>query len=360
MESQDETANAYGLHPAKHLISSSPTQSGVRTLWIWLIALALVWVGHSWIPDLLDPYYFMILMYAGVNIILAVSLNLVNGFTGQFSMGHAGFMSVGGYTSAYLTLLLTESHPDWLTQPGLSTGIFLSALCVGGLVASGVGYLVGLPSLRLKGDYLAIVTLGFGEIIRVLILNIDAVGGARGLPSIPPLATFGWIYTFVVLSIFTVWRLVNSSHGRAFLSVREDEIAAEAMGVNTTRAKVRAFVIGAFFAGVAGGLFAHYLRYLNPQTFDFNRSFEIIIMVVLGGMGSITGSVVAAVFLTVIREALRPLQEITRLDFRMVIYSLLLIALMLTRPNGLFGTREYLDFLPRRLRRKLTGKSEEL
>jgi branched-chain amino acid transport system permease protein len=217
---------------------------------------------------------------------------------------------------------------------------------------------VGLPSLRLKGDYLAIVTLGFGEIIRVVILNIDAIGGARGMPNIPALSTFGWVYTTVVVAIFTVWRLVNSAHGRAFLSVREDEIAAEAMGVNTTRAKVRAFVVGAFFAGVAGGLFAHYLRYLNPATFDFNRSFEIIIMVVLGGMGSITGSVIAAVFLTLIREALRPLQELTRLDFRMVIYSLLLIILMLTRPNGLFGRKEFTSFLPSWLRARLTEKDE--
>jgi branched-chain amino acid transport system permease protein len=200
------------------------------------------------------------------------------------------------------------------------------------------------------------VTLGFGEIIRVIVLNLDVIGGARGLPNIPALSSFGWVYTWVVLTIFTVWRLINSAHGRAFLSVREDEIAAEAMGVHTTRAKVRAFVIGAFFAGVAGGLFAHYLRYLNPQTFDFNRSFEIIIMVVLGGMGSITGSVVAALFLTGIREALRPLQEITKIDFRMVIYSLMLILLMLTRPNGLFGTREYVDFLPDWMKKKIRGE----
>jgi branched-chain amino acid transport system permease protein len=208
---------------------------------------------------------------------------------------------------------------------------------------------VGLPSLRLKGDYLAIVTLGFGEIIRVVILNVDAIGGARGMPNIAPLSTFGWVYTLAIVTVFTIWRLVNSAQGREFLAVREDEIAAEAMGVNTTRAKVRAFVIGAFFAGAAGVLFAHFLRYLNPQTFDFNRSFEIIIMVV-------TGSVVAALFLTGIREALRPLQELTRLDFRMVIYALLLIVLMLTRPNGLFGTREFMSFLPAGLRKKLFGE----
>ena len=331
--------------------------SGLRTLWVWIAALALVWgVQFAAVPSF-DPYYYTIIMYSGINVVLAVSLNLVNGFTGQFSMGHAGFMSVGGYTSSFLTSLIVQKHPELSGFP--LTLIFMAALMAGGLVAAFAGILVGLPSLRLKGDYLAIVTLGFGEIIRVVILNIDAIGGARGMPNIPALSSFGWVYSTVVVVLFVVWRLLRSAHGREFTAVREDEIAAEAMGVNTTRAKVRAFVIGAFFAGVAGGLFGHYLRYLNPQTFDFNRSFEIIIMVVLGGMGSLSGSVVAAIFLTVIREALRPLQEITRLDFRMVIYSLMLIILMLTRPNGIFGTREFFDFIPKKFahwRDKISGK----
>ncbi len=326
---------------------------GLQTLWVWLLPVAVIWILHFFCVSSIEPYYFTILMYSGINIILAVSLNLVNGFTGQFSMGHAGFMSVGGYVSAFLTTVLFEKYPVLSTALtahhgwagwGASDLVFLGSLLMGGLGASVAGYLVGLPSLRLKGDYLAIVTLGFGEIIRVLVLNIDTIGGARGLPNIPPYTTFGILFTFVIFTIFMVWRLVNSAHGRAFLSVREDETAAEAMGVNTTQAKVRAFVLGAFFAGVAGGLFAHYLRYLNPQTFDFNKSFEIIIMVVLGGMGSITGSVIAAIFLTVIREALRPLQTYTHVDFRMVIYSLLLIILMLTRPNGLLGTKEFTWF----------------
>lgn len=304
-----------------------------------------VWIFQLGFSDLMDPYFLTILRFAGINIILAVSLNLVNGFAGQFSMGHAGFMSVGGYLAAFLTLTLETQYPS-LFQSSLSSGlIFLVALLIGGLGASAVGYLVGLPSLRLKGDYLAIVTLGFGEIIRVIILNVDAIGGARGLPNIPPLSHFGWIYSVVIITVFTLWRLTRSARGREYLAVREDEIAAEAMGVNSTRTKVSAFVIGAFFAGVAGGLFAHDLRYLNPQTFDFNKSFEIIIMVVLGGMGSITGSIVAALFLTVMREALRPLQEITHVDFRMVLYSLMLIILMLTRPRGLFGHRELPDLI---------------
>ncbi len=310
------------------------------TLWRWLLVLGGIWAFQFLASDQIDPYFYSIIIYSGINIVLAVSLNLVNGFTGQFSMGHAGFMSVGGYTSAFLTIWFAQQFPGVLESPWSGAPVFVGALLAGGLAASVAGFLVGLPSLRLKGDYLAIVTLGFGEIIRVLILNLDFIGGARGLPGIPALSHFGWVYSVVVVCVFFVARIMQSSHGREFLAVREDEIAAEATGVNTTRAKVRAFVLGAFFSGVAGGLFAHTLRYLNPQTFDFNKSFEIIIMVVLGGMGSITGSIVAAVLLTISREALRPLQELTHIDFRMIIYSLLLIVLMLTKPNGLFGRRE--------------------
>ncbi|MBS1962229.1 MAG: branched-chain amino acid ABC transporter permease [Bdellovibrionales bacterium] len=320
---------------------------GMKTLWPWIAALAGVIVVHFLVTDRLNPYFFTILMYAGVNATLAVSLNLISGFTGQFSMGHAGFMSVGGYVSAFITTSLAASHPDLINDPNLSPFVFGGVLVVAGLFSAFMGYLVGLPSLRLRGDYLAIVTLGFGEIIRVIVLNVDAIGGARGMPNIPELSSFAWVYGVLVVTLFSVWRLIHSRQGREFLAVREDEIAAEAMGVNTTKAKVRAFATGAFFAGVSGALFAHYLRYLNPQTFDFNRSFEVIIMVVLGGLGSLSGSVVAAIFLTVLKEMLRPLQELTKLDFRMVIYSMLLIVLMLTRPNGIFGTKEITSLFKR-------------
>ena len=319
-------------------------QGGLKSSSSWLVALIVVLLIHFFAIDSINPYYASIIIYSGINIILAVSLNLVNGFTGQFSMGHAGFMSVGGYIAAYLSLKIGQSNPEIFNQPIAANLIFLLVLIISGLGAALTGYVVGLPSLRLKGDYLAIITLGFGEIIRVIILNVDAIGGARGLTGIPQLSSFAWIYTMVVVTVYFIYRLIHSSYGRGFKAVREDEIAAEAMGLNTTKYKVKAFVIGAFFAGVAGALFAHYLRYLNPQTFDFNRSFEIIIMVVLGGMGSITGSIFAAVFLTVIREVLRSLQDITKIDLRMVIYSLMLIVLMLTRPNGLFGTKELKDF----------------
>jgi branched-chain amino acid transport system permease protein len=328
---------------------------GLKTLWPWLVALAGVAIMHFVLTDRLDPYFFTILMYAGINATLAVSLNLVCGFTGQFSMGHAGFMSVGGYVSAYITTLIAASHPNWIDDPNIAPTVFACVLMIAGMASALMGYLVGLPSLRLRGDYLAIVTLGFGEIIRVIVLNVNAIGGARGMPNIPALSGFGWVYGILVLTIFVTWRLIHSRQGREFLAVREDEIAAEAMGVNTTSAKVRAFATGAFFAGVSGALFAHYLRYLNPQTFDFNRSFEVIIMVVLGGLGSLTGSVVAAFFLTILKELLRPLQELTKLDFRMVIYSALLIVLMLTRPNGLFGTKEITSFFKGRF-----GKRESL
>lgn len=331
-------------------------KSGLQSMTVWLIALAVVWaldfaVGDSANPRF-NPYWFSIIIYSGINIILAVSLNLVNGFTGQFSIGHAGFMAVGAYGSALITTTIAAKYPDIQAGP-LQTAIFIVSLVTGGILAAIAGYVVGMPSLRLRGDYLAIVTLGFGEIIRVLLLNTELVGGARGMPGIPFFSTFGWVFTFVVVTIFCVWRVVNSAHGRVLLAVREDEVAAEAMGVNTTQGKVRAFALGAFFAGIGGGLFAHYLRFLNTSIFDFNRSFEFVIMVVLGGMGSITGSVFAAILLTGMKEALRPLQELTQIDFRMIIYSLVLIGLMLTRPNGLFGTREIAEFLPKSLRKWL-------
>ena len=340
-------------------ITTQVAKSGLKALPIWLIALGITWIldfmiGDSANPNF-NPYWFSIIIYSGINIILSVSLNLVNGFTGQFSIGHAGFMAVGAYGSALLTTTIAAKYPEM--QPGiLQTGLFIAALLTGGILAAIAGYVVGMPSLRLRGDYLAIVTLGFGEIIRVLLLNTEIVGGARGLPGIPFFTTFGWVFTFVIVTVFCVWRMVNSAHGRVLLAVREDEIAAEAMGVNTTQGKVRAFAMGAFFAGIGGGLFAHYLRFLNTSIFDFNRSFEFVIMVVLGGMGSITGSIVAAVLLTGMKEALRPLQELTQIDFRMIIYSLVLIVLMLTRPNGLFGTRELTEFLPKGLRKWLGVK----
>ena len=287
-----------------------------------------------------DAFIQLTLMFVMINMVLAMSLNLVNGYTGQFSLGHAGFMAVGAYTSAYISTLL-----PW-PEGALQIGFQLLLACCGGLAAAFAGYLVGLPSLRLKGDYLAIVTLGFGEIIRVVLLNTNAVGGARGMYGIKgpvdPKFLFSFIHAsiWVLFCFFFIWRIIRSAHGRAFLSVREDEVAAQAMGINTTQAKVRAFVISSFFAGVAGSLFAHFTNYLNPSTFSFMKSVDSVIMVVLGGMGSLSGSLVAAAIITILPEALRPLQQITGIDLRMVIYSLTLILLMILRPKGLFGNQE--------------------
>jgi branched-chain amino acid transport system permease protein len=299
------------------------------------VALPVLWAFDAAVPS--GSYALKILYDVGVAIILAVSLNVVNGFTGQFSIGHAGFMAVGGYCAAFLTLL--HKHQALAHGHAISgaegQAVFLGALLAGGVAAALAGAVVGIPSLRLKGDYLAIVTLGFGEIIRVVIEQTEALGAQTGLSDIPPYANLFWIYLWVVITVLVAHRLQDSSHGRALLAIREDEVAAEAMGVDTTAYKVRAFVIAAFFAGIAGGLFGHYLTTLGPRSFTFIKSFEIVVMVVLGGLGSISGSVVAAVVLTVLPEALRSFDR-----YRMSIYALLLIVLMLTRPSGLFGSRE--------------------
>lgn len=311
----------------------------MKRLFVFAGLFALFLLANQFLPGLIDTYYLHLAILSCINIILAVSLNLINGFTGQFSLGHAGFMAVGGYSSASLTYYL---GPKLMAVLGFLPAvlaknlIFLLALLTGGFSAALLGLLVGIPSLRLRGDYLAIVTLGMGEIVRVLILNIDSIGGARGFSGIPAYTNLFWIISMAVLTIAAVTSLVNSSHGRAFLSVREDEIAAEAMGINTTYYKVTAFVIGAFFAGMAGCLFGHYLQLLHPNSFTFIKSFEIIIMIIVGGLGSIFGSVVAAIILTLLPEALRYLGPVK--DWRMVIYSLALILIMLTRPQGLFGS----------------------
>jgi branched-chain amino acid transport system permease protein len=306
-----------------------------------VLVLVFLLVVNYYLPSRINPYILQIVILCGINIMLAVSLNLINGFTGQFSIGHAGFMAIGGYSSAAFTyylgggLIRSVSSVvmfGWLAK----SIIFVFALLLGGTFAALAGLVVGIPSLRLRGDYLAIATLGFGEIIRVIILNIDAVGAARGFADIPGYTNLFWVLFFMLLTIVVVRNLMDSSHGRAFLSVREDEVAAEAMGINTTYYKVNAFVIGAFFAGIAGGLFGHYLMYLHTNSFTFMKSIEVVIMVVLGGMGSITGSILAAIILTILPEFLRIVKE-----YRMVIYSFTLIVLMLTRPQGIFGVGEF-------------------
>jgi len=309
----------------------------IKSLRAWLIVLLLAGVVSAVGTGMLNAYVQQILFYIGINVILAVSLNLINGFCGQFSLGHAGFMAIGAYTSALVSL---NFRPFTGMLDILNFPIF--AIC-GGLAGAVAGWLVGLPSLRLRGAYLAIVPLGFGEIIRVTLLNLEVVGGARGLYGLPGNTGFlacMHVYIWAGATVLCLWRLIQSSYGRAFLSVREDEIAAECMGINTTRVKVTAFVISSFFAAVAGSLFAHTTNSLNPASFQFVKSVDVVIMVVLGGMGSISGSVLGAIIVTVLPEALRPLQEYTGVDLRMVIYSLALILMMILRPSGLLGGRE--------------------
>lgn len=300
-----------------------------------LLAGLLVAFGVRYFSDQIDPYHLDVLIGIGINVILAVSLNLVNGHTGQFSLGHAGFMSVGAYLAAAVSLFL---GPQLLGEDGgtvlQQSLLFLGALVVGGLSAAFTGLLVGVPSLRLKGDYLALVTLGFGEIIRVVFQNVEVLGGALGLNGIPPYTTVLWVLAFVAITVFVVTCLVTSTYGRGFLATHDDEVAAEAVGLNTTRYKIVAFVTGAFFAGIAGGLYGHFKMTITPTGFDFTKSIEIVVMVILGGMGNTLGVVLAAALLTLLPEVLRPVAE-----YRMVIYSLLLIMLMLARPQGLFNFR---------------------
>jgi len=271
--------------------------------------------------EFIGPYWETNIVLILINIILSVSLNLINGYTGQFSIGHAGFLAVGAYTGAIVTVKL-----------GLP---FELALVVGTICAGFLGFLIGIPTLRLNGDYLAIATLGLGEIIRICILNIDYVGGASGFMGIPRITNFAWAFWIAIFVIFFIKNFKNSAPGRSCLAIRENEIAAETMGIDTTKYKVMAFTIGAAFAGTAGVLFSHYYYIAHPASFTFMRSFDILTMVVLGGLGSMSGAITGAILLTGISAILAEYPE-----WRMVIYSVTMIVLMLNRPQGLFGSKE--------------------
>ena len=366
-------------------------------------------LGHYQVPDgsgktvpLMEAYAYSydIVIGIGIAIVLASSLNLVNGHTGQFSLGHAAFMGLGAYFASMVTLGIQfplVPYPGFADTPAWMAALksigwvlamavnsllgllnawvaaahalpmpaqFVAALFVGGLVAAVAGLLVGVPSLRLKGDYLAIVTLGFNEIIRVVIQNAEPLGAQRGLGGMPLQTNVFWTFSAAALTIYVVRNLVNSTYGRGFLAVRDDEIAAEAMGINTTKYKVIAFVTAAFFAGLAGGLYAHFKQFITPDGFNFMKSVDVVVMVILGGMGSTVGVCVAAVLLTILPELLRwfaqsdALQQATHFftralpdakqnevlakvrelfSNRMIFYSLILIVLMLLRPQGLFA-----------------------
>ncbi len=300
-------------------------KKNIMTLIIIIIIYALVQVLLT--SGFINSFYEITIATICINIILAVSLNLVTGFTGQFSLGHAGFMSIGAYVGALINMEMN------------STLGFLVGIALGAVSAAIVGFFIGTPTLRLKGDYLAIATLGMAEIIRVLFLNMDDItNGAAGLFGIPRYTNWIWLFFFTVLTLVIIKNFVNSSQGRACISIREDEIAAESMGINTTKYKVMAFSMGAFFAGIAGALYSSYFYFINPMMFGFQKSIDILVIVVFGGMGSITGSVIAAMVLALITTVLQSYSEL-----RMIIYALLLISIMLFRPQGLLGSKEITD-----------------
>ncbi|MBI5603586.1 MAG: branched-chain amino acid ABC transporter permease [Deltaproteobacteria bacterium] len=317
---------------------------------IFLLTIGLTWMG--W----LDAYSQLILMFMGVNIILSASLNLINGYMGEFSCGHAGFMAVGAYVTSLLTVwFFTEGSPlgPSLLNPQGAVILFPFLLLLGGLAAALAGLMVAIPSFRTRGDYLAIITLAANYIIKSAIENIQIIGGARGFMGMKRVVNgmedffnlpwmLIWIGLFVFLTILLIKRFVGSTYGKGILAIREDEISAEIMGVNTQKTKMVAFMFSSGLAGISGGLFAHILGYINPGSFTIMKSTEAMVMVYLGGMGSLSGSVLSAVLLTLILELLRPLQVL-----KWVVVPLLLFLLMLFRPEGLLGHRELTDVFPR-------------
>lgn len=310
----------------------------LRRYGIMAVGVLLLLGLDALLTAVIAPYPLRILTDMVIAMTAAVSLNLVLGHTGQFSLGHAGFMAVGAYVSAFITV--NFSH--WTNLVVISEGVtdtlvFVVATLLGAFAAALLGLLVGLPTLRLRGDYLAIATLGFAEITRVVLLNIDAVGGARGFAGIPHHASLFWVFAAMALTAWVIQAMMDSAHGRAFLAVREDEVAAAAVGIDVAKYKTRAFVMSSFFAGVAGAMFAHHQTYLNPSSFQFTKSIEIVVMVVVGGLGNSLGVALAAVILAAMPEVLRGLQEFTGVDLRMIIYSGLLVLMMLLRPQGLFS-----------------------
>jgi len=306
-----------------------------RFFWpIFLISGLLFSIAASSF-DLIDLYVQLILIYVGINIILTVSLNLVNGYMGEFSIGHAGFMAIGAYIASLLTVNVFPQTANIF--------LFPAAILAGGIAAALIGLLVAIPSFKTRGDYLAIVTLAFGMIVKSGIENIDAIGGPRGFLGMEKLSTLPWVFFWTVLSLWVIRNLVYSKFGRGVLSIREDEIASDLMGVNTRQVKVIAFVVSSFFAGIAGGLFAHTLQYINPRMFDIIKSTDILIMVYLGGIASIAGSIIGAIIYTILLEVLRPLGI-----WRMVLMPLMLVLLMIYRPRGIMGLREAKIFVPLR------------
>ena len=315
--------------------------SKTNLCWIALAAVVFTVVTALINAGLLGSYYQITLYNICINIILAVSLNLIIGICGQFSLGHAGFMCIGAYSAA----IMVKSMPN---MGGFAIGIVI------GLIISAIAALiVSIPTLRLRGDYLAIATLGFSEIIRIVVLNMEITNGAAGITGIPQLTSWPLLFIVMVLSIMIVTNFGRSRQGRACISIREDEIASEAMGVNTTKYKTLAFVIGAMLPSVAGALYACNFFVIQPDLFNFNKSIDILVMVVFGGMGSITGSLIAAVFIGILNTVLQSFSSI-----RMIIYGLALVGIMIFRPGGLLGTKEFTFSALFKRRKKKGGEKE--
>lgn len=314
-------------------------------------ALVLFGIG-AWMQDGLIEYVQRIVLLAGINVILAVGLNLINGTTGQFSIGHAGFMAVGAYGAAFFGIKLAPIVQGLLGAGSVADAVtFNVALLIGALLAGLAGLLVGAPSLRLRGDYLAVVTLGFGEIIRISFNNAQFLGAATGYfgdspAGLPAYTNFFWVYAWAIAIVVLISNLTFSQTGRSLAAIREDEIAAEAMATPTTRLKVLAFSLSAASAGIAGGLFAFMQSGIRPEDFRFDKSIDMIVMIIIGGLGSISGAVVGGIFVAVTLELMRDLQQ-----YRLVLYALLLIIIMLVRPEGLLGTRELPALLRARFKR---------
>lgn len=320
---------------------------------VGVLVIGLLYALNLWLEYALVEYVLRILMLAGINVILAVGLNLINGTTGQFSLGHAGFMAVGAYGSAFVGVHLAPLLQRWIGSGGFTDLVtFNVALVVGAVLAGLAGLLVGIPSLRLRGDYLAIVTIGFAEIIRILFTNSETFGAATGYfgndpAGLPPYTNLFWVLLWCVAIVALVRNITFSQVGRSLIAISEDEIAAEAMATPTTRLKVLAFSISAATAGIAGGLFAHMQSGVRPEDFRLEKSVDMVVMIIIGGLGSITGAVVGGIFLAVTLEAMRDFRE-----YRLVLYALLLVIIMLVRPKGIFGTRELsLARLTRRFKR---------
>lgn len=320
---------------------------GTIQLFIALGACIAVSWGLDFLLDtFIEKWVVDIIRMCGISIILAVSLNVINGMTGQFSIGHAGFMAIGAYVSTRFTTTFTYFNeakmadvPVEALMPG-PVGFVLSLLA-GGVAASIAGFAVGIPTLRLRGDYLAIATLGFGEIVSILLQNTNSLGGAAGISGLPSYSNVFAIYSVALICIVLTFMLQRSTWGRSLIAIRENEIAAEVMGIRVARRKVMAFVYGAFFAGVAGALYAHHMLVVRPEQFNFMKSIEVVVMLVLGGLGSISGAIVGAIALTTLPEWLRDIeQEYQQPGLKMIVYSLILILMMIFRPQGIFGQRE--------------------